>query len=60
MCSNTPCNQQQHQRCTPSPLAGGFRLDAKDWPGGGVAAYMEVVVTQVLPWLAQVGMKHIS
>lgn len=39
----------------PTGCAGGFREDAADWPGGGVAAYMQRVVEEILPWLQQVG-----
>ena len=34
-------------------LAGNFRSDAANWPGGGVADYMDRVVNEVMPWLAE-------
>lgn len=34
-------------------LPGGFRQDAAEWPGGEVAAYMDRVVNEIMPWIAQ-------
>ncbi|GLC43983.1 hypothetical protein PLESTM_001542400 [Pleodorina starrii] len=34
----------------PPGNAGGFRLDADKWPGGGVDAYLRSVVDEILPY----------
>ncbi|KAG2443453.1 hypothetical protein HXX76_001810 [Chlamydomonas incerta] len=34
----------------PPGTAGGFRADAEKWPGGGVDAYLQEVLTEVMPY----------
>ncbi|GIL61286.1 hypothetical protein Vafri_15684 [Volvox africanus] len=34
----------------PPGNANGYRLDAESWPGGGVDAYLRVVVDEILPY----------
>lgn len=36
----------------PGTGPGGFRKDAADWPGGGVATYLDRVFNEIIPWVA--------
>ncbi|GAB4823020.1 hypothetical protein N2152v2_010066 [Parachlorella kessleri] len=46
-----PLRSLEYLPYTPGTGPGNFRLDAALWPGGAVAAYMDRILNEILPWL---------